>query len=142
MTNHTAVGQTNLQLQLGLVTGHFMQQGLQHDSDNVYGFVQAPAAATQFDSLLAAEQLQHMHQAEEPAAAGTALHPAAVAATPKGEAPAAAQSDLNQDDAAAATHATETPTKQQVPCAVSNPGPLCSWVSITQQDPAGPRVRR
>ena len=35
----------------------------------------------------------------------------------------------------------DTPTKQ-VPGAVSNPGPLCSWVSITQQDPAGLRVRR
>jgi hypothetical protein len=116
--------------------------GLLHQFDGACDVAQAPAAATQFDSLLAAEQLQHMHQAEEPAPRGAAPHPAAVAATPKGEAAAAAQSVLNREDAAAAMHAIETPTKQQVPGAVSNPGPLCSWVSITQQDPAGPRVRR
>lgn len=104
--------------------------------------MQAPAAATQFDSLLAAEQLQHMHQAEAPAAGGAALTPTAVAATPEGEVTAAARPVLNHEGAAAATRAIETPTKQQIPGAVSHTGPLCSWVSITQQDPAGPRVRR
>lgn len=118
--------------------------------------VQAPGAATQFDSLLAAEQLQHIRQGEGiaagetvAAAGATAAVTPVAAATPEDAVTAPAGAQATRSDGAAQPASTDGPAapvaetqqpqpRQQGPPAAGGTGPLCSWVSPTQQE----RVRR
>lgn len=113
---------------------------------------QAPGTATQFDSLLAAEQLQHLHEAAGGAVGADTTAGDANSTDASGEAPPATaqagepQAAMGSGGATPALPAAVPDTQQQQAQRRQQPGhpaaggsgPLCSWVSPTQQE----RTRR